>query len=795
MRREHRGLALGLFSLAALGIFVATRFAVTTDLYAFLPEAEDRELGAISRRIAESELSRTMVLVVTGRDEAQAVRASRAFEAALRTDPGIARELAYLEGGPPEGVEEAMWRLYAPRRLGLLASSAEAARARLSEEGLENAAARLVDELAGPMSPLVGRVAPEDPFLVLPDFFARLQRSGASDLGVRDGRFLTEDGAAVLFLGTKRSAFDADAQAPFLDALRRRFEAVNAREGGALRLEQSGLARFATRAAAAIRGDIERVGSLSLLIVGAMLVLVFRSLRLVALASIPVGAGVLAGSAAVLLFFGRIHGITVAFGASLIGVSVDYVIHVYCHRAIVPEESDGRGSFGAIGRTLFTGATTTITGFMSLAPSTLSGLREVACFSVTGMLAAFLATRYIVPPLMPATFAEVAVRARIVAALGAIMGALRARRRMLFVFPLAALVFIAAVLPGARWNDDFASFGRLDPEIAAEDARVRARVAHVEMMRFVVTTGRDEDEALHASERAHAALLEAEAAGELAAHRSVSLLLPSARTQRAVANVVYGDRGLRDRMARVFGAHGFTPLAFEPFFRTVAAPRPAPLSYTDLARSKLAPLVRSFRIPLDDGVGFVTLLEGVRRPGAIAARLRSLPRTIFLRQADLFSDAQRLYQERTLMQLGFGVLAVLLVLYAHYRSARSTLAVLAPSLLSVGVTVCVLTLTGRGIDLVTLTALLFVVSMGDDYGVFLVDALDADDDRGMQAALLGVLLACVSTLVGFGLLAFSEHPVLSALGITAASGIASSLVLSPCTLLLLKAPSSDGATS
>ena len=76
--------------------------------------------------------------------------------------------------------------------------------------------------------------------------------------------------------------------------------------------------------------------------------------------------------------------------------------------------------------------------------------------------------------------------------------------------------------------------------------------------------------------------------------------------------------------------------------------------------------------------------------------------------------------------------------------------------------------------------------MGVDYSVFLVDAFDESNPKGIQAALTGALLACVSTVVAFGLLAISDHPVLSNLGMTAAVGIATSLLLAPTTLALVK---------
>ena len=191
---------------------------------------------------------------------------------------------------------------------------------------------------------------------------------------------------------------------------------------------------------------------------------------------IEFGAGVIAGSFMVLLFFGRVHGITMAFGASLIGVSIDYVVHVYCFHALEAGTREGNASFATIGRSLATGAATTITGFLALAPSSLSGLREVACFAVSGMFASYLATRYMLPSLMPRTFAPVAARAWVVATLARGFDALRTQRRRLWVFPAFTTVFVASVLPQARWNEDFASLGRLDPDIFAEDARAQTAV-------------------------------------------------------------------------------------------------------------------------------------------------------------------------------------------------------------------------------------------------------------------------------------------------------------------------------
>ena len=94
------------------------------------------------------------------------------------------------------------------------------------------------------------------------------------------------------------------------------------------------------------------------------------------------------------------------------------------------------------------------------------------------------------------------------------------------------------------------------------------------------------------------------------------------------------------------------------------------------------------------------------------------------------------------------------------------------------------------LNLVALTSLLMVVSMGVDYGVFLVDAA-SESRTALSAALLSVTVAALSTLAGFGLLALSQHPVLHSIGLTAVVGMSSCLVLAPTALAVAAATHSQ----
>ncbi|HEX6239390.1 MAG TPA: MMPL family transporter [Polyangiales bacterium] len=782
-RGERIAFWLTLLLLAVAGAYVARNFSVTTDVSALLPADRDHETLRLVREVAESELGRTMVLTLGAPDSATALAATRAFEQALRKDARVAAQLDSLEGGPAAGTEQAIYELYHPRRLAFLTDDPSKAAGLLDESALQQAAANLKEKLGQPMSALLGRVAPSDPLQILPRLFESFERDQGGSLRVEDGRFLTRDGRyGVLFLRSRARGFDSNAQAPLLAGIRDVFATLNAAHGRALTLDQSGVNRFAVRAQETISGDLERVSTLSMIGLGLLMFSLFRSLRLLLIASIPLGAGTLVGIAACLAVYGSVHGITLAFGAALLGVTLDYVEHLYCHHAVAPHPGGPRATLRAIGPALITGAATTLVGFVALGGSGIRGLVEVALFSSCGLCAALLTSFTLLPSLLPERLREVPFRARLVERLGQAFDRLQHTGRWLWILPGAALLVVGLGLPRLRASDD-ATMGQLDPELVAEDARVRARVARYENMRFALAIGHDEESALQANDQLLRSLEQAVSAHEIAGFRNLGGLLPSARRQRAVEGAARAALGDGARLLRAFEGEGFRAEAFAPFSHSLTSPALPALRFEDLARSPLAGLVRPFRITLTEGVAFLTFLEHVQEPEAFAARLARVPGARFVDQQTQLKSAHTLYQKRTAQLVLLGVLGVLILLALRYRDVGRTLAAFLPSVLAAGVTLSVLALLGRPLDLVALAALLMVISMGVDYGVFLVDASESEHER--TVALLSVFLAASTTVLGFGLLALSRHPLLSIIGITATVGMLACLLLAPTTLILL----------
>jgi len=787
-----------LFAVAVAGMlaYCATHLELSTDVTNFLPEGSASELADLASRLADSELSRTMVLTVGADDADTAVRAARRLAERLRGHPQVARLRAGLD---PDQLEE-LYRLYFPRRHRFLSDRPEEEiPQRVSPPALRARAAEARRQLLLPTSAVSERLIATDPLGAFQDILRRFRERGPSRLETHRGGFVTAapaEGAessgaqrfAVLFLATRASAFDSGPQSRLLADLDAAFRAVQREiapeRPEALVLEASGANRFAVASEQSIRRDVALIATTSLVGVAVVFLAFLRSLRFFLLAVLPPLSGILVAATATRLVFGSLDGLTMAFGASLIGVAIDYSIHVLDHHRLEPG-SQPREIVRRLRPSLVLGALTTMASFAGLAITSFPGFREIGFFAMTGVGASLVVTLTVLPGFLRAADRGVPSLARRVArGLGTGMRRLTPHRRALAAVPLACALAAALLLPGLRFEDDLSKLMTLDPALRAEEDRVRERVGGAEAGRAVFALGADAEAALARNDRVARRLEAARHAGELADYRSLHALLWSRALQDRNVETLRGVPDLAGRVEAAFAAEGFRPGALAPFRETLAGPPPPPLDAATLRASPLGDLVAPMLLDLGDRTAAVTQLAGVTSLGALEARLADLEHVLVLDQKSFVNGIYREFRAATLEQIGVGSALVVLVLAVRYRRWRPALAAFLPSALVAGTLLAVFAAADVGVNLIHVTSLILVMGMGVDYGIFVVDS--ADDDRGLDATLLSLLLSCLTTVFVFGTLALSEHGALRAIGATTGLGVALAFAFAPLTLLLVR---------
>jgi predicted exporter len=772
MRLRHAPLWAVVAVAAAAATYDVAAFEVTHDITSFLPAGEKRELMRVSSALSRSDLSRTMVLTVGAGEAGAAEEARRLLVAHLASDPAVESVHSEID----DTIQRVFYDLYFPRRMAFLVDDPADASAHLSDDALRDRVRALKDALAGATSPFISRIAPNDPLLAFPDLLERLTPRGAGAVRAEGGRLVTADGGHFVVVATTRaSAFDASAQGPFLDRLRKARRAIEERTGRGARIEMTGAHPYAVASERSIRTDVQRISTASVVAIVLLFLLAFRSLRPPTVGLLPIGIGFAVALAVLLATTGRVHGVTLAFGAALIGVGIDYATHFYSHLFLSPKDEDTAATMRGVWPGVAMGAITTVVGVASLALSPFGPMREIGLFATVGVLAAMIAARFVLPPLSrpatapPATHRLAARMARGTAAL--------ARPRRLGLLALGTLALCAVGVPRFGWVDDVTALTSVPDEVRAEAERVQARIGRPRGGRFVVVVGDTRQQALQRNDHTARLLEDARSAGEIDGFQGISRLLPSEETQRARARAVREAPHLWERLRGILEDEGFRPALFEPFAEALEAPDPEPLRFEDLEDGPLRPMVAPLLVDLNGEVAAITPVTGVEAPERLEARLGAVAGAHYFDQDALLEEAYGSLRQSTLWLIGLGLLLVMAALLLRYRHLPTALAVFAPAALAVVAAVAVQGLWGGAGNLMTVVAILLVLSMGVDYGVFVAEAVR--HGRPLDAPVLSLSLGALTTGLSFGALAASSNAALAAIGTTTALGVLFAAVLVP----------------
>jgi len=773
---------------------VVTRTSFTADLSAFLPRMPSAEQQLLVDQLREGLVSRLILVGVEGGDADWRAAVSRTMAARLRKD---ARFSAVSNGEP---VNQAADQRYLYNHRYLLSPTVTPER--FSQQGLTAAVADTFDLLASPAGLFTKSLLPRDPTGEVMSVMSQLDAQ--QRVPMHGGAWASRDGRrAVLLAQTASAGSDTDGQARAIDAIREAF--ADAAKAAPYRLVMTGPGVFSVKARDTIRHDVERLSAIGVAIIVTLLLVVYRSVPLLVLGLVPVLSGALAGVAAVSLGFGgMVHGLTLGFGTTLIGEAVDYSIYLFVQSAQYTRggQRDNRAWIAGFWPTVRLGVLTSVCGFASLLLSGFPGLAQLGLYSISGLATAALVTRFVLPHLVPAT-----LHLRDVTPLGTRLAALLARARRLRW--LVAVIAIAAC--AVLWARHDTLWGRelsaLSPVPAAEqalDASLRADLGAPDVRYLVVLSGPDQESVLQGAERVARQLDPLVASGVIGGYESPARYLPSAATQRARQASLPTPDELARRLDAAVARQPVRRELFAPFLAEAGQARTAaPLRREDLKGTSMALAIDALLTRHGDQWNATLPL---RAPASAKATdvLDSQPIRAALDRAgvshalfvDLKRESDQLYggymREALHLSLG-GVLAILVLLSVALRSPRRVLATVLPLAAAALAVMGGLAALGQPLNLLHLVGLLLLVAVGSNYALFFNGAASTGPTTAISAhTLVSLLLANLTTVAAFGLLAWSDLPLLKAFGLTVGPGAVLALCFSA---ILARAPANRRRTT
>ena len=760
--------------LAALAAALAVRARYTADLSAFLPRAPTEGQRLLTEALRAGFASRLIMVAIEGGDAGTRARIAGELARRLRSSPAFVE----VSDGEPEGFARGAEFLLRHR----YQLSDTVTPARFTVEGLRSAIGDNLDRLASPEGLLAKPLFTSDP---TGETLHILDGLDAPRIATVDGVWSSRDGRrALLIAQTAAAGSDTDGQEDACAAVRSAFAAASAPLAAArLTLRLSGPGVFAVRSRTLIRGQVIRLSIVSALLIAALLLAAYRSVTALLLTFVPVASGALAGVAAVALGFGVVHGITLGFGVTLIGEAVDYAIYLFIQSgrrepAGGAAEADGDEWRRGLWPTIRLGMLTSVCGFAVLVPSSFQGLAQLGLYSIAGLAAAALVTRYVLPEWRPRI-----LRTRDLTALGtALAGALQ-RLRSLRIALLALALLAGIVLFEHRATLFSRELYDLSPVPAADqetDAALRADLGAPDPRYLIAISSSDTDAALGTAEAVSAHLKALRDAGVIGGFESPTRYLPSAATERARQSSLPPPAELAARLDQALAGLPVKAARLAAFLEDVEKARAAPpltaheLSGTPFGTAldallAVTPRATTAFLPVSspDGGDFSGAAIRALRTAAAAASGAA----VSARLLDLKAEADDLYshyltQAVLLALVGLGAILALL---AVTRSPVRALRIVAPLVLAVLVVTAALAAAGERLGILHVVGMLLIVAVGSNYALFF-DRLAASAQADLPRTLASLAIANLATVIGFGVLAFSSVPVLAALGRTTAPG-------------------------
>ncbi len=817
---HYRAVFVGFGILLLVALALASRLRFDTDVLNLLPR-KDPVINAYMDTLRD--FGTFDYLMITVRlPEGATVAPYESFVDRLGERLEVIEQVSsvdYRIGEPIELVES-----FFPYALLFLDQAGRAALTeRLSDEGIERRVQDLKRLLTTPQALAMKDLVKIDPFGIAQIVTGGLTaRRGGLAIDWSSGYFLSKDRQVLLLLvkpnkAPQNIAFDRELVAATqmaIDSTLAEWEEIAGTDGPPTPTVRSG-GPYVTALidAAAIQGDmtVNMVSSMALVLL--LFLIAFRRLGPLTYAFVPLAAGLVLTFGFSAIAFGTLSTATSGTAALLIGLGIDFIIVSYGR--FVEERNAGAGfetalakTMGTSGRAVVVGAVTTAATFYAFTFTDFRGLRQMGVLTGTGILLCMAAVLLLLPAMLAWSEDHSRRRRRAPRLYLHSFGSERVialcmrHPRLVLAIGLLVTVGAATQLHRLSFEDNWRSMRPAGNEgVEVEHEVAESFDSDFDFM-MLVLEGEEIEPLLERTaevSRKAQALVDS---GVMNGVSSVTSFVPPPSAQREALEWLKAGRddGRLD-MQRIRATFSQALVALnrrvEPFGRGLdllerALAADQPVRVEDFGGNRqVRQLLDRALLPVESGWKSVVYLyppaEVYRRqaPQEVRDLAEEMGEDVMLTGANLVNERMRKRVRRDAWVAALlGTFIVGLLLWLDFRSLRAAILALMP--LAVGVIWMLggMVLLGIAMNFMNIFVTTMIIGIGVDYGLHMVhryyEVRKTTVGRiydGLRRTGNAIVVAALSTMVGFGSMSLSQYPGLRTTGYVAILGAALTAVV------------------
>lgn len=652
--------------------------------------------------------------------------------------------------------------------------------------------------LAQLFSPFAGVSAAEiinDPFLVVRSFQLAQLNNNHSKLQLKDSFLQAQDehGNSYYFIRAelKHAAFSLDANAQIANFFQHLTQEYQER---GLTLLTRGTVFYSHAAAQQAQHDVTLLGSITVCLVLALIMAVFRSPLPVALVLISSATGAVTALAATITIFGGIHLITLTLAVSIVGVSVDYSLYYLTARLAASPSKSPLDTLQQVQPAILWALGATLISYAALAVAPFPGIRQMAVFAVFGLSGACLTVLCLHPILATYLQPRPLLGRQLLQRSINFYTQRRLRRRAL---PLILLALGAIGLTRFQAQDDVSAFQQLPEQLLAADQRITALTGQSPEQKWLCVFAPSSAQVLSGLEQVRPVLNKAQQDGLISSYQTLPLTSAQAQLEQSAAlNAALPQLATELRAAGLeqeLTAYPDSVLSLEEYLHS-----PLALGFELLCLEQDG--MWGILIALHDLTDGAALEQQVNAAlqaptsttnanasasasatdtatASDSANASTTAQIALIDRKAAFDELFAFYREVISWAL-FGAVVVITVGFVVTKGLKQGLFELMPALISLVFAVGASALLGFAFTFFSLLSLVLVLGIGLNYALFFTKTAAAAD-----TTMLAVTLAMLTTLLTLGVLVFSHTAVIRSFGVTLVCGLSCAFILAP---LLIK---------
>ncbi len=609
----------------------------------------------------------------------------------------------------------------------------------------------------------------------------KLRQLGVTDdFVLKDGFLVSKDEKnLLLFITPKFSSSETSENSKFAQELYALQNTLNEKYSGKVKSEYFGAALIAVANAEQIKSDIQFTVGVAFTLLILVFIFFYMKLYVPIILFIPTLFGGLLAVSILYLIRENISAISLGIGSVLLGVTLDYSLHILTH---IRNNETVESLYKDVSEPILMSSLTTALAFLCLLFLDSQALQDLGVFAAISVLGASVFALFFIP----LVYRNPLSQKQQINILDKIADYPFHKNKWL-------LIGLGAVLVVSLFTYNRVEFNKDISKLNYEPAEIKAAMQHLDELTdissksvYLATYGKSVESTLQLNDSIHETLELLKEKGKISSFSSIGALVHSQKDQRQKIvrwNQFWSESRKDSTQINLIESgevRGFKPTTFSEFYSFLN---------TDFKTLKPEDYQQIPSVLLEDYItskaDFTTITTLIKLDDTNASEIKSafknIPNTLIIDRQEMNETFLGNLKNDFNLLIGYCLLVVLIILFLFFRSFALTLVTATPIFLTCFLTLGIMGLFHIQFNIFNIIISTFIFGLGVDYSIFMTKGLLKElrtGEKVMVTHKTSIILSVLTTILGVGVLVFAKHPALYSISIVSIIGIFSAMITS-----------------